>query len=88
MIADQFGRPPKPREIHEGVTALRARAGELRLQDQAPKPILLGRHLIARGMKPGKQFGEILGDAFEAQLEGAFADLDGAEQWLAKRLPE
>jgi tRNA nucleotidyltransferase (CCA-adding enzyme) len=88
MIADQFGRPPKPREVHEGVVALREKAAELSLQDQAPKPILLGRHLIARGMKPGRQFGEILGEAFEAQLEGSFDDLEGAEQWLAKRLPE
>lgn len=88
MIADQFGRPPKPRDVHTGVVALRKKAAELRLQDQAPKPILLGRHLIQHGLKPGIHFGEILGEAFEAQLEGTFDDLDGAEQWLSKRLPE
>lgn len=82
MIADQFGRPPRPRLIHPGVAALRARAEELRLRDAAPKPILLGRHLISRGLTPGGQFGQLLHAAFEAQLEGAFTDLAGALKWL------
>ncbi len=85
MTADHFGRPPKPRVIHEGVTELRAKAEELRLRDSAPKPILQGRHLIARGMKPGVQFGTLLDEAFEAQLEGGFTDLDGALKWLDGR---
>ncbi|MBW8865333.1 MAG: HD domain-containing protein, partial [Verrucomicrobia bacterium] len=82
MTADHFGRPPKPRVVHEGITVLRAKAEELRLRDAAPKPLLLGRHLIARGLKPGAQFGKLLDEAFEAQLEGAFTDLAGAEKWL------
>jgi tRNA nucleotidyltransferase (CCA-adding enzyme) len=64
------------------VVALRAKAEELRLRDSAPKPLLQGRHLIARGMKPGKEFGILLNEAFEAQLEGTFLDLDGALKWL------
>lgn len=82
MTADHFGRPPKPKIIHEGVTALRAKAEALRLREAAPKPILQGRHLIARGMAPGKEFGKVLETAFEAQLEGAFSDLEGAQKWL------
>jgi tRNA nucleotidyltransferase (CCA-adding enzyme) len=82
MMADHFGRPPKPRVVHEGITVLRAKAEELRLRDAAPKPLLLGRHLIARGLRPGAQFGKLLDEAFEAQLEGAFTDLEGAEKWL------
>ncbi len=35
MTADHFGRPPKPRVIHAGVTELRAKAEELRLRDSA-----------------------------------------------------
>jgi tRNA nucleotidyltransferase (CCA-adding enzyme) len=85
MTADHFGRPPKQRVIHEGILELRANAEELRLRDAAPKPILQGRHLIARGMQPGKQFGSVLHEAFEAQLEGGFADLDGALKWLDER---
>ena len=37
---------------------------------------------IARGMSPGKEFGKVLETAFEAQLEGAFSDLEGAQKWL------
>jgi tRNA nucleotidyltransferase (CCA-adding enzyme) len=85
MIADQFGRPPKPRELHAGVVKLKARADALRLRDAAPKPLLQGRHLIARGRKPGAEFGKLLAAAFEAQLEGAFTDLDGAQRWLEER---
>ncbi|HYG24767.1 MAG TPA: HD domain-containing protein [Verrucomicrobiae bacterium] len=86
MTADHFGRPPKPRVLHEGITALRNKAHALRLQESAPKPILQGRHLIARGMQPGRQFGTLLDAAFEAQLEGCFADLDGALKWLDERV--
>jgi len=86
MTADHFGRPPKPRVIPAGVTALRGAAEELRLRDSAPKPILQGRHLIARGMRSGPQFGKLLDEAFEVQLEGGFTDLEGALQWLGRRL--
>jgi hypothetical protein len=33
-------------------------------------------------MAPGKHFGTLLNEAFEAQLEGGFTDLDGALKWL------
>jgi tRNA nucleotidyltransferase (CCA-adding enzyme) len=82
MTADAFGRPPRPPRVPTMVTALRKRAGELNVQDRAPEPILKGRHLIEQGMTPGKNFGEILDAAYEAQLEGAFFDLEGALQWL------
>jgi tRNA nucleotidyltransferase (CCA-adding enzyme) len=85
MIADAFGRPPKPREIPAGVTELLEAAERLDLQAQAPRPILQGRHLIERGMKPGPGFGKILDAAFEAQLEGVFGDLSGALDWLDSR---
>jgi tRNA nucleotidyltransferase (CCA-adding enzyme) len=85
MTADHFGRPPKPKTIPAGVTLLRSKAAELRLRDAAPKPLLQGRHLIARGMKPGAEFGVLLDKAFEAQLEGHFTDLDGALQWLDRQ---
>jgi tRNA nucleotidyltransferase (CCA-adding enzyme) len=85
MTADHFGRPPKPKTIPAGVTLLRAKAAELSLRDAAPKPLLQGRHLIARGMKPGAAFGVLLEKAFEAQLEGNFTDLEGALQWLDRQ---
>jgi tRNA nucleotidyltransferase (CCA-adding enzyme) len=41
-----------------------------------------GRHLVARGLKPGKDFKRILDAAFEAQLEGALADEIAGNAWL------
>lgn len=85
MTADAFGRPPRPPRVPEMVKVLRERAGELDVRDRAPEPILKGRHLIELGMTPGKNFGEILDAAYEAQLEGAFLDLEGALKWLASQ---
>ncbi len=65
---------------------LLARAAALAVRDEAPRPLLLGRHLQARGLRPGKEFGAILKRAFDAQLEGAFTDDDGAQRWLDAHL--
>lgn len=85
MRADAMGRPPKPPVPPPQVQELLEAARSLSVADQEPKPILLGRHLIARGLKPGKAMGTVLTAAFEAQLEGAFADLPGALEWLDRR---
>ncbi len=85
--ADDEGRPVGEIPSATGGAERRwlAEAAErLRLADSAPKPILLGRHLIARGEKPSPRFKEILSAAFEAQLDGAFSDLEGALEWLGK----
>ena len=89
ITADQFGRPPKPPVVPEMVLALQAKAEELRVQSSAPKPILMGRHLLELGLEPGQDFGVILNAAYEAQIEGRFLDLPQALQWLAgeKDLP-
>ena len=85
ITADVYGRPPRPREVPPGVTALREAAEQLQLERAAPRPILLGRHLAASGLPPGPGFKPILDAAFEAQLDGDFQDLDGALQWLRSR---
>lgn len=56
---------------------LLARARELAVADAAPPPVVMGRHLIAMGLVPGPGFGTILEACYEAQLDGAFADLEG-----------
>lgn len=78
--ADHSGRPPLP--DGNPFTAWLDVADKVALAEQRPKPILMGRHLIARGHKPGPEMGEILTAAFEAQLDGTFEDLDGALNWL------
>lgn len=74
--ADDAGRPPFPTQP-EHLEWLAAQAERLRVADAAPKPIVQGRDLIARGMKPGRHFGEILKACYEAQLDGVFADVEG-----------
>ncbi len=87
MRADANGRPPlvSP-EIHARIDELCTAARALALADAAPKPILLGRHLIALGPKPGREFQPIIDAAFEAQLDGAFADETSGLVWLRRCL--
>lgn len=83
MRADADGRPPKASpEIHARIAELEAKAQMLRIADAAPKPIVLGRHLIALGLRPGPAFTPALDAAFEAQLDGAFADEAGGVAWV------
>jgi tRNA nucleotidyltransferase (CCA-adding enzyme) len=85
MRADADGRPPLPSaEIHALIDKLVASAHALAIADSAPKPIMLGRHLLALGMKAGPDFKPILDAAFEAQLDGAFADEAGGIEWVKK----
>ncbi len=86
ITADASGRPPRPVGEPPGLTRLRAAAQQLTLSAAAPQPILLGRHLMARGLTPGPAFGPLLSAAFEAQLDGAFTDVAGALRWLDERL--
>jgi tRNA nucleotidyltransferase (CCA-adding enzyme) len=54
------------------------RARQLGVEHRPPGPILLGRHLLELGMKPGPRVGEILKAVYELQLDGAVTDLDQA----------
>jgi tRNA nucleotidyltransferase (CCA-adding enzyme) len=54
------------------------RARALGVEHRPPGPILLGRHLLELGVKPGPRMGEILKSVYEQQLDGQFEDLAGA----------
>jgi len=85
--ADRKGRPPLwPGERSPQSLWLAERAAALHLKDSAPKRLVLGRHLIAMGHKPAGWFSQVLDEAFEAQLDGAFADEAGGLTWLAERM--
>ena len=89
MCADARGRPPVPPEetlarIHDLVTTAEA----LQVKNTPPRPLLLGRHLVSLGYKPGPAFKPLLDAAFEAQLDGAFNDEPAAMTWLRSRLLE
>ncbi len=75
--ADMRGRPGLPIDEFTAGNWLLARAQALAVQDAAPKPLVMGRHLIALGMRPGKAFGPLLEKCYEAQLEGTFTTLEG-----------
>lgn len=62
------------------------RVRELELQDGAPAPILLGRHLLEMGMQPGPRVGEITRAVYEMQLDGRVTSLDEAQQAATKIL--
>jgi tRNA nucleotidyltransferase (CCA-adding enzyme) len=78
LRADHLGRPPlvKP-ETETRIGHLETVARELALADAAPRPIILGRHLIRLGQQPGPRFKSLLSACFEAQLEGRFTDEAG-----------
>jgi tRNA nucleotidyltransferase (CCA-adding enzyme) len=52
-----------------------------------PKPILLGRHVLALGIKPGPRVGEILKAVYEQQMDNRVTTLEEATE-AAKRLLE
>lgn len=52
------------------------RARQLGVEHAPPPPILLGRHLLALGVKPGPRMGEILRFVYEKQLDGTVTTLD------------
>ena len=86
--ADDLGRTPElvgGSSNGEDLRWLEAAAERLRVAASAPKPILMGRDLIALGYKPSVQFGIWLDACFEAQLDGAFFDRDGAIAYFKER---
>ena len=54
------------------------RARALGVEHRPPAPILLGRHLLALGMKPGPRVGEILKAVYEQQMDGQVTTLEEA----------
>ena len=56
------------------------RARELGVDRSPPKPLLLGRHLLELGMKPGPDMGALLKQVYEKQLDG---EIKTAEEGIA-----
>lgn len=76
--ADHTGRGPDgPQDFPAGDWLLQ-KAEELQVGKEPPKPILMGRHLIDLGMKPGPEMGTVLSKVFDMQIDGRVKDLEGA----------
>ena len=81
--ADSLGRNAEwvPREKWYGAEAQEwfiQRSRELQVEHRPPDPILLGRHLLELGIKPGPEMGEITRAVYEMQLDGRVRTLDEA----------
>ena len=68
------------------VERLKTRAIELGVFEKAPEPYLTGRYLMSLGLKPGKQFGDLIRESFELQLDGKLQDAEQAETWAKAKL--
>ncbi len=86
ITADGLGRGNNLGRMSETARRIRVFAEDMEIADAAPKPILMGRHLIELGMEPGPFMGEVLRHAFEAQLEGEFYDMENATLWAISHI--
>ncbi|HZN03612.1 MAG TPA: hypothetical protein VFD06_08480 [Candidatus Polarisedimenticolia bacterium] len=57
-----------------------AKVRALGVEEKPPKPILMGRHLLEMGLRPGPEIGRIARAIYEMQLDGRVIDLEGALQ--------
>lgn len=74
--ADHFGRTTPDalaREFPAG-DAFIAKSRELAVEEKADPDVVMGRHLIARGMKPGPEFGVVLQKCRDVQDETGLDD--------------
>ena len=85
--ADHLGRTTEDalkRSFPAGAEFLR-RMAEVANEEEGIKDVVLGRHLIARGLEPGLRFGDILEKCREVQDETGWTD---PERILERVLPE
>jgi tRNA nucleotidyltransferase (CCA-adding enzyme) len=82
--ADSLGRnadwvPRKKWFTAEAQEWFIARARELDVQEHAPAALLMGRHLLEMGLRPGPRIGEITRAVYEMQLDGRVSTLEEAK---------
>ena len=89
--ADSLGRNPDwvPEEQHfkaEEQEWFIKKVRELDVEKEAPKPFLMGRHLIEFGLSPSPKFTEILDAVYEKQLDGKIETLEDAKEYAKEIL--
>lgn len=65
---------------------LRERYAEFVSEPVLPPPLVMGRDLIGWGVEPGREMGVLLGELYDAQLEGEVGSMAEAEEWYRKRV--
>ncbi len=61
------------------------RARALGVEHEPPRPLVLGRHLLALGLAPGPRVGDMLREIYERQLDGEVSTVEDGMA-LARRL--
>ena len=80
--ADLGGRGSASDLDPPAVRWLAERAEALAVADARLEPLILGRHLRSRRLRPGPRYGRLLRACYEAQLDGEFADVEGGLSFL------
>jgi tRNA nucleotidyltransferase (CCA-adding enzyme) len=75
--SDCLGREPGTFNC-EAMDWFLERARALGVEHRPPAPLLLGRHVLEMGLRPGPRVGEILKAVYDQQLDGAVTTLDEA----------
>lgn len=86
MAADTNGRGGTEYKAPAGGNEIIEIAMNLKVTEKQYEYVLMGRHLIEAGLKPGTDFKIILNASYTAQENGEFSDVDGAKKWLAEFL--
>lgn len=95
--SDHSGRPPLPKVMPDRAREMVELAETLSLREEAPKPIVGGRHLLElakKGKIPkefasgGPHFKKFLDLVFEAQIDGAFEDEKSGLDYVVSLLDE
>jgi tRNA nucleotidyltransferase (CCA-adding enzyme) len=60
----------------------------LSVESRPPEPILMGRHLLEMGLRPGPSIGRITRAVYELQLDGRIRDLEDARREARRLLAE
>jgi len=60
----------------------------LSVESRPPRPILMGRHLLEMGLKPGPIIGRVTKAVYEKQLDGQVKDLEDATREARRLLME
>ena len=83
--ADYNGRGAPYKGEYPAGNWLLEKATSLKVSKSPPKPLLQGRHLIKFGLIPGRQFGKLLDQAYQAQLNGEIKSAKEAILLLEKK---
>ncbi len=83
--ADGGGSPPLSVRNHGAEVMMFAQ--QLQVVAEKPVAVIRGEHVLALGIAPSRRVGELLHAAYEAQLDGEFADVESGVAWLVRTYP-